>query len=69
MKIIEVNTFFSPSGGAETIAYNTYKILKANGHDVVFFASDKKPYFDPNVDDIHNFTPYNGSIKDYLKSR
>lgn len=68
MKIIEVNTFFSPSGGAETIAYNTYKMLKANGHDVVFFASDKKPYFDPNVDDIHNFTPYNGSIKDYLKN-
>ena len=33
-KIIIVNTFFSPLGGAEVIAYNTYEILKKFGYDL-----------------------------------
>lgn len=68
MKILTVNTYFSPVGGAETIAYNTYKMLKRYGHKSYFFAIKEESYFE-NGYRYKKFFPYaNISIKSYLKN-
>lgn len=65
-KIIIVNTFFSPIGGAENIAYNTYEILKNNGFEVYFWACNKKPFFDKTYPYIKDFTKYDSSFLNYF---
>ena len=49
-KILIVNSDFAPSGGAEWIAYKTYKILKENGINAYFFASNRQPFFEPDYE-------------------
>lgn len=66
MKILTVNHFFAPFGGGEIIAYNTYKLLKYNGHESYFFATDKKPYFEENYKYVNYFPHYDKSIKTFL---
>lgn len=58
IKILQVNFSFSPLGGSELIAYNTFKLLKDNGKEVYFFSSDKKPYFEPDYEYQKYFTKY-----------
>ena len=44
MKVLFVNNFFTSYGGAEIIMSKEAEMLKRNGHEVFFFATDKKPY-------------------------
>lgn len=67
-KILIINSDFSPSGGAEWIAYKTYRALKNRGHNTFFFASDRKPYFEEDYEYIPFFTKFIGSTKEYLKN-
>ena len=48
MKILLIHPSFSSEGakGSEIIAQDTYSLLKKAGHDVYFFATDKKPYLE-----------------------
>lgn len=64
-KILLINTYFSPVGGAEVIAYNTYKLLKDNGYDVYFWGCDKKPFFEDSYEYTKYFTKFDDSIKNY----
>lgn len=68
MKIIIENEIFKHQGGSETIAINTYEMLKRNGHDVYFFATDKKPYYEKNYKYSKYFPRFVYSTKDYLKN-
>lgn len=58
MKILLINNFFAPEGGAELSAYQTYLMLKEEGHEVAFFATDRKPYFIPDYEHAHHFPSY-----------
>lgn len=66
LKILLINTFFTPFGGAEIVAYNTYKILRNHNHDVFFFSSDKEPLFEQNENVFT--TKFIGGTKNYLKN-
>lgn len=68
MKILIVDSLFSPNGGGQKIAYDTYKLLKVNGHEVFYWGMDKKPYFEDNYKYVKYFTPYYIGKKDYLKN-
>lgn len=46
MKVLLVNNFFGPLGGSENSTKKTGQVLADNGHEVFFFATDRKPYFD-----------------------
>ena len=68
MRILIVNSFFFLKTGADKIAYETYKILKQQGHEVFFWAMDKGPYFEADYEYSKYFTPYYFGVKDYLKN-
>ncbi len=68
MKILIVDSLFSPHGGGQKIAYDTYKILQKNGHKVFYWGMDKEPYFEKNYEYLKFFTPYYTGTKDYLKN-
>ncbi|MEI8388348.1 MAG: glycosyltransferase family 4 protein [bacterium] len=55
MKILFVNNFFSSYGGAESTMYDQASILKKNGHEVFFFATNKGPYFEEDYEYSHFF--------------
>jgi glycosyltransferase involved in cell wall biosynthesis len=38
VRILQVNRYFSPSGGAETVMFETMRLLQANGHEIVPFS-------------------------------
>lgn len=70
MKILLINKFFYKKGGAETVFFDTAKLLQDNGHDVSFFSmhhsdniqSEYDRYFVSNVDyESHN-------LKNVIKS-
>ena len=68
MKILIIDSLFTPFGGGQIISYNTYKMLKNNGYEMYYWAMDKQPYFDNDYEYTKYFTPYyNGSI-DYIKN-
>lgn len=62
-----VHSYFSPFRGGETIAYNTFKMLQADGHEVVYMAADRKPYFEEHYEYQKYFIKDITSIKAYLK--
>ena len=66
MKILTVNTFFSHFGGAEVIAYNSYKLLKKMGQESYFFATDKKPFFENDYEYLNYFPKYKKSISSFI---
>ena len=68
MKIIIENEIFKHQGGTETIAIHTYEMLKRNGHDVYFFATDRAPYYEKNYKYSKYFPRFVYSTKDYLKN-
>lgn len=45
MKILLVNKFFYPKGGAEISFFETAKLLKSKGHEVIFFAMEHPDNF------------------------
>lgn len=46
MKILLVNNFFSPEGGAELSNRHTMNLLRENGHVAEVFATSRQPYFE-----------------------
>lgn len=58
MKILFINNFFSPYGGAESTMNDQASILRKNGHQVFFFATNKGPYFEENYEYSHFFPEY-----------
>ncbi|HBH17654.1 MAG TPA: hypothetical protein DDX14_01670, partial [Cyanobacteria bacterium UBA9579] len=58
MKILLINNFFSKVGGAENSTNRTGKILRDKGHEVYFFSTDKKPYFEENYEYAKYFPKY-----------
>lgn len=56
MKILIVNKFFFMKGGAETFLFKKAKLLKDNGHDVLFFSMEHPDN-------------YNSSSSEYFVSR
>ena len=67
MKILTMHAYFSPFRGGETIAYNTFKMLQDAGHEVVYMAADRKPYFEENYEYSKYFIKDITSVKAYLK--
>lgn len=41
MKVLQINKYPSPKGGTETVLFDTIKLLKEKGHDVVLFSTDE----------------------------
>ena len=69
MRIILVNGTFDLYGGAEIMNYRIADMLKRHGHEVFFFCSDKKPYYDENYEYINYFPKYETQIpKNSIKS-
>lgn len=68
MKILIVDSLFSPLGGGQKIAYDTYKILEKYGLQVFYWSMDKKPYFENNYKYAEFFTPHYFGTKDYLRN-
>lgn len=58
MKILFVNNFFGEYGGTEVIMNEQAHILKSMGHEVFFFSTDKKPYFDEEYKLVKYFPKY-----------
>lgn len=58
--------FFSPFGGGEVIAYNTFKLFEERGHETYFFATDNKPYFEKDYKYSKYFPKYANSIKNFI---
>jgi glycosyltransferase involved in cell wall biosynthesis len=58
MRILHINKFFSPLGGAETIMLEEAKAFEKEGHEIFFYATDKKPFFDENLPYISKFSKY-----------
>lgn len=50
MKVLFINNFFTSYGGAEIIMFGEAEMLKRNGHEVFFFATDRQPYFIENYE-------------------
>lgn len=68
MKILIVDSLFSPMGGGQKIAYDTYKILQRNGNEVFYWSMDKQTFFEPDYQYVKYFTPYYSGTKDYIKN-
>lgn len=68
MKILIINQFFNKHAGTEVISTGTYDILKRNGHDVYYFAFNKKPYYIENYEYSKYFPKNNLSTIEYLKN-
>ena len=68
MKILIVDSLFSPLGGGQKIAYDTYSVLKRKGHNVFYWAMNKIPYFIENYEFSKQFTPYYSGMIDYIKN-
>lgn len=68
MRILIENEIFKHSGGTETISIHTFEMLKRNGHDVFFFATDKEPYYIESYEYSKYFPRFVYSTKEYLKN-
>lgn len=68
MRILILNTYFSPFRGGEFISYNTFKMLREHGVKVYFMANTKQPYFESDYEYIKYFTKDITFIKEYLKN-
>ena len=68
MRILIENEVFKHQGGSETIALHTFEMLKSNGHEVFFFATNKKPYYIENYKYSKYFPKFVYSTKEYLKN-
>jgi glycosyltransferase involved in cell wall biosynthesis len=62
-KILYINNFFSNYGGAEKTMYNEALLLRSEGIETFFFATDKQPYFEKN----YEYSKYFPEFIDYRK--
>ncbi len=80
MKILQINNFHYRRGGSEAVYFNTAELLKKNGHEVIFLASnmvgnlpcEQSKYFVSNINDIPRWKGlqnyfYNREAKDKLE--
>ena len=68
MKVLIIDTYFSPYGGGQVISYNTYNLLKKHNIEAYYWALKKEPYFEKDYDGIKYFGGvYRGSAN-YLKN-
>ena len=67
MKIVIVNSYFSFYGGSAVAAYDLYKLFIQKGHEVYFFATDRKPYFIENYEYAKYFPYELSKPSDYIK--
>ncbi len=58
MRILFCHNFFSSFGGAEESVIKEFNELQKRGHEVFFFATDKKPYRDTNYPYLKYFPKY-----------
>lgn len=68
MKIIIINRFFCEYSAGETLSFEMFSYLKGLGHDVYFFATDKKPYYIENYEYSKYFPKDTFSTIEYLKN-
>ena len=68
MKILIENESFKHQGGTETISLHTFEMLKRNGHEAFFFATDNQPYYNSNYKYIKYFPKFVYNTKEYLKN-
>ena len=68
MRILLVNQVFKMQGGTETIAINTYNMLKVQGHEVFFFATDEGEYYEKDYKYSKYFPHSVYSAKEYIKN-
>lgn len=58
MKILNINNFLCPDGGAESLQLFQASVCERKGHEVFFFATNKKPYFKENTAGEKYFPQY-----------
>ena len=68
MKVLLIHIYFSKFGGGEVIAYDTYNLLKDNGIDAYFMATNKKPFWEKDYKYANFFTNNTTSLKEYIKN-
>ena len=68
MKILIINRYFCELSAVESLAWKTFNDLKAKGHDVYFFATDRKPYYIENYEYSKYFPKNRYSTIEYLKN-
>ena len=66
MRILLINNYFSNTGGADVYTYRVGQLLRENGHEVFFFATDQKPYFEDNYE-YSSYFPRNIDYKSLSK--
>ncbi|HSA07341.1 MAG TPA: glycosyltransferase family 4 protein [Candidatus Gastranaerophilales bacterium] len=59
MKIVYLHNYFHIKTGSGTVMFQEAEIMKQNGHEVYFFCTDKKPYYDENYKYLHYFPKFN----------
>ena len=68
MKILIINRFFCEFSAGESLSWNTYQYFKEQGHDVYFFATNKKPYYIENYEYSKYFPKDRFLFKEYIKN-
>jgi glycosyltransferase involved in cell wall biosynthesis len=76
MRILQINKFFYPHAGSETVLFNTRALLTARGHEVVDFAmkhpdnvsSPYADYFAPRRDYTNSARPLPARVGDAMSS-
>lgn len=69
MKVLMVNKFLYPKGGAETYILSLGKILKSHGHQVQYFGlRNSKNVVGNNVDALVDDMDFSGGVKKNLKA-
>jgi len=58
MKILVIHNFFCEHAGAEKSMYQEAVLLREKGHQVYFFATDRKPYFEKDYKFARYFPTY-----------
>ena len=74
MKILEINAFYYPRGGSETVFFNTSELLRRHGHEVIPFAlkwdenlpSPYSRYFPESKDSRSGLMRVPGNIVSYF---
>lgn len=68
MKILIINRYFCEISAVETLSWKTFQYLKEKGHDVYFFATDKKPYYIEDYEYSKYFPKDRFNTIEYLKN-
>lgn len=58
MRTLFINNYYSKIGGSEAIMAGTAELLSKNGHEVAFFATNKKPFINDECEYIKYFPEY-----------